>query len=300
MPHSKPSSTIRIALEWFLNPDHLPLLWAQEQARAEGVLAIELIVPDDHYDGFDALAEGSVEAVVNEPLHLLEKHGDHVGLRSLGTFFHTDGGVLITHDARANVEKGGSIRVTSPVSNPVTDGLCREILIGYWAKQGVTVKPEQITVYEGGFDHVANLQNGADAAWLAFANIEGVHAQQLQLPVSMISTTDGGVPGFSALELIASRHASEQVKAGLDKLVGYLDSAVPALRNDPEAALALWYRASGEAPSELTRAMVVDTLTRFVAPVAADAARWRTVWKHMRDRGSDVVDAEVFEGIFQG
>lgn len=290
---------IRIALEWYLNPDHLPLLHAQQQAREDGALDIELVVPDDHYDGFAALADGQVEVVVNEPLHLLEKHGGDVALQSLGTFFHTDGGVLITRDAQARLQSGGSIRVASPVSNPVTDGLCREILTGWMRKKGVTLSPEQVTVYEAGFDHVANLSNGADAAWLAFANIEGVHARQLGLPVDMCRTSDGDVPGFSALELIADRQATPEVKAALAVLLRYLDAAVPALQADPQAALALWCRAGGEEASELTRAMVADTLTRFVAPVRPDAERWRPVWAYMRERGSDVVDADTFDRIFR-
>lgn len=291
--------SLRVALEWYLNPDHLPLIWAREKAQADGSLSIELIAPDDHYDGFDALAKGEVEAVVNEPLHLLEKHGGDVALQSLGTFFHTDGGVLITRHAQNKLKAGDNIRVSSPVSNSVTDGLCQQILIGCMRNQGHEVRPEQIAVYEGGFDHVANLQKGADAAWLAFANIEGVHVQQLGLPVDMYSTTDGGVPGFSALELIANRQATPHVKEALATFVQYLDAAVPALRADPQQALALWYRASNTEPSELTRAMVLNTLTRFVAPVRPDANRWRDVWSYMRERGADIVDADVFETIFK-
>ena len=298
MSQSNQPTSIRIALEWYLNPDHLPLLYAQEQARADGALDIELVVPDDHYDGFEALAQGQVQVVVNEPLHLLEKHGGHAKLQSLGTFFHTDGGVLITHQAQARLKAGGAIRVASPVSNPVTDGLCQNILVGWMAKQSVTIKPEQISVYEAGFDHVANLSNGADAAWLAFANIEGVHVQQLGLPVDMCSTTDGGMPGFSALELIADANATPEVKQALAILIQYMDAATPALQASPQKALELWCRAGGEEATALTQAMVNDTLTRFVAPVAPDAERWRPIWAYMQERGSDVVDAQAFDDIF--
>lgn len=299
LPSSTPAPTVRIALEWYLNPDHLPLLHAQAQARRDGVLHIELIVPDDHYDGFDALAKGEVEAVVNEPLHLIEKHDENIALQSRGTFFHTDGGVLITHDAQAKLKDGAAIRVASPVSNPVTDRLCQDILMGWMRKQAVTVQAEQISVYEAGFDHIDNLQKGADAAWLAFANIEGVHAKLLALPVDLCRTNDGDIPGFSALELIVDRNATPATKQALDILVQYLDDAVVALRADPHAALALWYEVSGETPSELTLAMVNDTLTRFIAPVKADAARWQPIWEHMRNSGYDVVDTHTFAEIFQ-
>lgn len=299
MQHTITPPRLAIALEWYLNPDHLPLIYAQEQARADGALTIELIAPDDHYDGFEALAKGEVHAVVNEPLHLLEKHGESIALQSLGTFFHTDGGVLITHDAQARLKSGGSIRVASPVSNPVTDNLCRNILTGWMHKQNVDIRPEQITVYEAGFDHVENLRNGADAAWLAFANIEGVHAHHLGLPVDMCRTSDGDVPGFSALELIANREADTAVRHALKTLVAYLNAAVPALQADPQAALKLWCRAGNAEPTPLTVAMVNDTLTRFVSPVRPDAERWRPVWTYMRAQGSDVVDAATFERIFE-
>lgn len=295
-PGSLPS--IRIALEWFLNPDHLPLIHARKQAESDGVLKIDLIVPDDHYDGFQALARGEVDVVINEPLHLLEKHAESVALGSLGTFFETDGGVLITHEAQKALEAGGAIRVASPVSNAVTDGLCRNILTGWLRKQNVSISPEQISVYEAGFDHIENLQKGADAAWLAFANIEGVHARLLGLPVEMCRTLDGGIPGFSALELIVDQAAAPEVRNAQITLVQYLDEAVTALKADPQAALALWCEAGGVEPTELEAAMVNDTLTRFVSPIRPDASRWKPIWDYMQSQGADVVDAHTFDRIF--
>jgi len=289
---------IHIALEWFLNPDHLPLIHAQEQAHADGSLKVELVIPDDHYDGFAALAKGEVQVVVNEPLHLLERHAGSVALTSLGTFFETDGGVLISHQAKETLKSGGSIRVASPVSNAVTDGLCKNILIGWMRKHSVAVKPEQIAVYEAGFDHIENLSNGADAAWLAFANIEGVHANLLGLPVEMCRALDGNVPGFSALELIGDQQASPAVKESLAKLIELIDAAVIALKSDPKAALALWCRASQTEPTALNAAMVNDTVTRFVSPVRPDSSKWKPIWQYMQAQGADVVDAQAFNKIF--
>lgn len=290
-------STLRLALEWFLNPDHLPLLAARETLREKHGLELDIIAPDDHYDGFAELAAGKVDLVTNEPLHLLERHPHP--LRSLGTFFHTDGGVLIQAAARQRLLDGGAIRVSSPVSNPVTDGLCRDILAGWLQSQGKTLRDDQVTVYEGGFGHVDNLAAGADAAWLAFANIEGIDARQRGLDVSMIRTTDGGVPGFSALELIAARDATPGQQASAGLLVATLDQVIPALQADPAEARALWYRASGEASSAATDAIIDDTLRRFVAPVRPDPARWLAVWEHMSARGADIVDRAGFDAIFQ-
>lgn len=285
---------LRIALEWFLNPDHLPLLAAREALA--GVVDVELVVPDDHYDGFAELEAGRVDLVTNEPLHLLERHG--APLRSLGTFFHTDGGILITAAARQRLLDGGAIRVSSPVSNAVTDGLCRDIVAGWLQRQGKPFAPSQVSVHEGGFEHVDNLVKGADAAWLAFANIELIDALQRGLDVSLISTTDGGVPGFSALELIGRRDPTPTQQVACARFVAAMNDAIVHLQAHPAEARALWYRASGRAPSVAIDATIDDTLTRFVAPVRADGERWLAVWEHMSARGADIVDRAGFDRIF--
>ena len=45
---------VKLAIEWFLNPDHLPLIVGMEQNffKKKG-LELDLIVPTEHYDGLD-------------------------------------------------------------------------------------------------------------------------------------------------------------------------------------------------------------------------------------------------------
>ncbi len=45
---------LKLAFEWFLNPDHLPFLVGIHKGYFENYgLELELIVPDEHYDGLD-------------------------------------------------------------------------------------------------------------------------------------------------------------------------------------------------------------------------------------------------------
>lgn len=286
---------LRIALEWYLNPDHLPLIAAQEPLRAKG-FAIELIAPNDHYDGFAALADGAVELVVNEPLHLVEQRA--LPLAAHGCFFATDGGVLMRTAALDRLAAGGAVRIASPVSAPTTDQLCRDILSGWLAQQGGTLGPAQLVIEAAGFAHVDNLAAGFDGAWLAFANVEGVSASVRGLDTKMITTESAGLPDFSALELIAAANASAELRLAIAALVGALDIVIPALQADPDAARRLWYSASGEPPSAEADAIVAATLPRLCAPVRRDAARWRPMWRYMHSHGGDVVDAATFEAMF--
>jgi len=286
---------IRIALEWYLNPDHLPLLAAREALAAEG-FELDLVVPDDHYDGFAALAAGDVELVVNEPLHLVERR--EVALRAHGCFFATDGGVLMHSAAMARFLAGAPVRIASPVSNRTTDGLCTDILAGWLAGQGGTIRPGQVAIEAAGFAHVDNLVAGFDGAWLAFANVEGVDARQRGLHTQMVTTGEAGIPHFSALELIGRADASVAVAAATARLVAALDAAIPALVADPVAARALWYAASGEPEGATGDAIVADTLTRFVAPVRPDRAMWAPMWRYLHDHAGDVVDEAAFSAMF--
>ncbi|KHL25215.1 hypothetical protein PK98_00075 [Croceibacterium mercuriale] len=286
---------LRIALEWFLNPDHLPLIAARKWLRAEG-LEVELIVPDDHYDGFEALADGKVDLVVNEPLHLVERRD--VRLTSHGCFFATDGGVLMHRAALERLASGAQLRIASPVSNPTTDALCRDILTGWAAQRGQVLRGDQVGIEPAGFAHVDNLAAGYDGAWLAFANVEGVSAGFRGLDTQLETTAEAGIPNFSALELIGAADAPDDVRAAIVRLVDTLALVTPELRGDPAMARDLWYEASGEPREAEGDAIVEASLTRFLAPVRRDVEMWRPMWRYLQERGGDVVDQAQFEAMF--
>ena len=61
---------IKLALEWFLNPDHLPFLVAKDKGLYKKLnIDLEIIEPDDHYDGF-RVRKRKYSISTNEPLHL--------------------------------------------------------------------------------------------------------------------------------------------------------------------------------------------------------------------------------------
>lgn len=296
-PLAKPVAMkhLRIALEWFLNPDHLPLLAARERLEAQG-WDIDLVVPDDHYDGFAALADGAVDLVVNEPLHLVEQR--NLRLISHGCFFATDGGVLMHRAALDRMMQGAPIRIASPVSNPTTDRLCVDILRGWMTGEGAALDSDQVVIAAAGFSHVDNLADGFDGAWLAFANVEGVSAQVRGLDTQMITTAEAGIPNFSALELIGAADAPPDVRAAIAAVVATLNAVTPGLCADPAAACALWYRASGTAPDAEADAIVEASLPRFLATVRRSAEMWRPMWRYLHEQGGDLVDEATFEAMF--
>ena len=96
---------LKLAIEWFLNPDHLPFLVGIHKGYFEKYgIDLELIIPDEHYDGLDELIAGNIEFATNEPLHLIEQF--HEKFLSLGTYFETKGGVLLKKETYDKVKNG--------------------------------------------------------------------------------------------------------------------------------------------------------------------------------------------------
>lgn len=82
---------LTLAIEWFLNPDHLPFIVAKKCGIFDKYgIEFELIEPDDHYDGLGELLAGNIQFATNEPLHLIEQYDEN--FLSLGMFFETQGG----------------------------------------------------------------------------------------------------------------------------------------------------------------------------------------------------------------
>jgi putative hydroxymethylpyrimidine transport system substrate-binding protein len=288
---------VEIALEWFLNPDHLPFLAGIEEGwfAAEG-LEVTLVPPEGHYDGLAEVEAGRVAFACNEPLHMLDS--PHPGLRALGCFFETEGGVMLTPGGEAALLAGRPVRIASPVSAPVPDAIAREILIRHAAARGGRADAAAITVEEAGFAHLDNLRAGHDAAWLCFHNFEVVAARAEGLDHVFVPTASVGLPNFSALELFTSRGFAAREPGAVAAMQAVVGRAAEALKADPERAAAIWLARSGEADTPLVRAILADTLPRFVCPVVADAGRWRRLFDVFSAMGFAAIGPAEYEALY--
>jgi NMT1/THI5 like len=264
---------LRIRLDWHLNPDHLPLIALRASAIGLGA---ELILeePTVHGEGFEALARGECDLIVSEPLHLLEPMAR--AAEALGCFLETKGGVLVRADCLDRLRGGETLHVASPVSGRLTDGLCRRMLQRWAGRHGFAIAETQIAVGRAGLSHVESLEAGFDAAWLAFANVEAVAIQHRGLAVRLLTPEEVGLPGFSALELVARKTRSANEIARHEAFVAALERESLHLQADPGAAVALWQAACG-CRDEETATMVAATLPCLKVPIDRAPARWASL-----------------------
>lgn len=288
---------LSIALEWFLNPDHLPIIAGIQAGKyKEAGLEIDLIEPSEHYDGFAQLEKGEIDFHVNEPLHLYEHYFD--GLKSLGCYFETRGGVMIKASSVEKLKNNEPIRITTPASNPITNTIGFEILKRYAQKEGFQLDKEKVDFIENDFYHLKNMKEGDyDGAWLCFYNFEGVEAEQEGFENLFIDQFVSPYPNFSALELMTTEETLNKKREAIEKFVAVTNEMVRFCQKDTQFAKTIYYDYTKEEPSELMDSIIEDTLTRFDY-LKSDSERWRELATFLEELDIVKLTPAQYDGIW--
>lgn len=288
---------MEIALEWFKNPDHLPFIAGIELGWfAEAGLEVSLREPDAHYDGLSAVIRGEIAFACNEPLHMIDEQ--RPGLKALGCFFETDGGILLVPEAGRKLLEGGHVRLASPVAGEITDDIAMEILRRWVEQQGGEFSSSQVSIEAAGFQHLDNLRAGFDGAWLCFFNFEGVEARHLGVETQFISSKDVGMQNFSALELFTGEQFLQAHPQIVETVGQIISRGAAACRGDSGLARQLWYRHTGETPNPMMDAIIEDTCTRLVAPFKRDSQRWFGMWQQFTELGLSQIDEAGYRALY--
>jgi len=275
---------IKIALEWFLNPDHLPMIAGVATGKYKDAgLDVEIIQPDEHYDGFEDLKSGAIDIHCNEPLHLYEHYFD--GLKSLGCFFETRGGVMIRADRVEKLKANGKIKITTPASNPTTNKIGFEIIKRYAEKNNFTIDRENVEFIETDFWHITNMQNDEsfDGAWLCFYNFEGIEAEMEGFENLFIDQFESPYPNFSALEFMSTEAILDEKGESICKFIEVTNEMASYLQKNTFEAKTLYYDYTKEEKSALMDKIILDTLPRLERDIKADENRWKELYNFLEE-----------------
>ncbi len=291
---------IHIDIEWFLNPDHLPFIAGVVSGKYEEAgLDVEIIQPVEHYDGFEDLKSGKIDIHVNEPLHLYEHHFD--GIKSLGCFFETRGGVMVRADRVEKLKSNAKIKITTPASNPTTNKIGFEIIKRYAEKNGFTIERENVEFVETDFWHISNMQKDEsfDGAWLCFYNFEGVEAELQGFENLFIDQFESPYPNFSALELMTTQTVLDEKGEAIAKFVEVTNAMAKYIQSNKIEATSMYYDYSKEKKSDLMDKIIEDTLPRFEIEVKADDTRWRELYTFLEELELVKLTQKEYDDIWQ-
>ncbi|RXK14465.1 hydroxymethylpyrimidine ABC transporter substrate-binding protein [Halarcobacter mediterraneus] len=289
---------LKIALEWFMNPDHLPFIaGVYTNAYLKEGLEVELIEPKEHYDGFKELTENKIDIHINEPIHLFEHYFE--GIKSLGTFFETDGGVLVRKESVNKLKENKKFKITTPEANEITNRIGFEILNRYAKKEGFELDRKNIEFVQKDFWHINNLKEDEtlDAAWLCFYNFEAIEASYEGFEFLFIDQKLSPYPNFSALELISTNETFEKKFRELNIFMKVTKDMMQRLQ-DVDFAKDVYYKFTEENKSELMDKIIEDTITRFNENFAPSDYQWKNLYSFLEELNIIKLTKKKYESIW--
>jgi len=240
---------LRVALEWFLNPDHVPFLVGLEKGWfAQEGIELELMEPKEHFDAFAGMRDGTVDVAITEPIHLLQDLANGEQMVGFCRFLHTNGGVMVLGDSgitRPRELAGKRIQY------PGAPGPGGPAIVNTMIRADGGEPSQDLVPVNEGFMHTDALAQGkADAATLVFYNFEVVEAQHRGLEPRLFALKDFGVPDFCQLILTTLPETLQARRSDLEALVRVLRRGIDFLHQRPEEARAIYAERTGTDLSE--------------------------------------------------
>ena len=270
-----------VLLDWFVNPDHGPIIIAQENGYfAEQDLDVEIVPPADPSAPPRLVAAGQADLAVSyQPqLHLQIHEG--LPLKRVGTLVATPLNCLL-------VLKDGPIQQLADLKNKKIGfsvaGVEEAVLQAMLGHHGVNV--EDIEMINVNFSLSPSLMSGqVDAVIGAFRNFELNQMDIEGVPGRCFYIEEEGVPSYDELIYVANPERMDASK--VSRFLAATEKATQFIVNNPKKSWEIFAATSIELQDELNARAWVDTLPRFaLRPAAFDAGRYARFETFLKDRG---------------
>ncbi len=272
---------LTLLLDWFINPDHGPLLVAQELGYfREAGLAVELVAPADPNDPPKLVAAGRGDLAISYQPALTLHAERGLPLARIATLVATPLNTLV-------VLRDGPVRTLADLkgrSVGFSVGGFEDALLGAMLRQAGLGLGDVRLVNVNFSLSPALLAGRVDAVIGAFRNFE---LNQLDIegrPGLAFHPEEHGVPPYDELVVVANR--ARLADPALRRFVDALERGTLYLVNHPDAAFRLFVRGRPDLDNELNRRAWRDTLPRFAhAPAALDRGRYARFAAFLRQQG---------------
>ncbi len=270
-----------VLLDWFINPDHGPIIVAQENGYfADEGLEVEIVPPADPSAPPRLVAAGQADLAVSyQPqLHLQIHEG--LPLKRVGTLVATPLNCLL-------VLEDGPIKSLADLKGKKVGfsvaGVEEAILTAMLNAHGVSL--DDIELINVNFSLSPSLMTGqVDAVIGAFRNFELNQMDIEGVAGRCFYIEEEGVPPYDELIYVANPD-----KMDTDMIARFLaatEKATQFIVNNPEKSWEIFAATSSELQDELNARAWVDTLPRFaLRPAGFDAGRYARFEEFLKDSG---------------
>jgi len=260
-----------VLLDWFVNPDHGPLIIAQEKGYfADAGLEVEIVAPADPSAPPKLVAAGQADIAISYQPQLHLQIAEGLPLVRIGTLVATPLNCLLV------LEQGPVKSLADLKGRKIgysVAGVEEALLTGMLAPHNV--KLSDIELINVNFSLSPALMSGqVDAVIGAFRNfelnqmdIEGVKGRCFYLE-------EEGIPSYDELIYVANPEIMDADK--MERFIGATELATQFIINNPQESWEIFSGTAKELQNELNKRAWADTLPRFaLRPAAFDAGRYQ-------------------------
>lgn len=272
---------LSVMLDWFVNPDHAPLVVAQEKGFfKEAGLEVTLTAPADPNDPPKLVAAGGADLAVSYQPQLILQVAEGLPLVRIGTLVSTPlNSVVVLRDGPVKTLKDLKGRKIGFSIAGFEDALLGAML----EKHGLSLK--DVELVNVNFSLSPSLLSGqVDAVVGAFRNFELNQLDIEKHPGRAFYPEEEGVPPYDELILVA--HKAKANDPRFKRFLAAVERATLYILNHPEDSQAVFVKGRPELNDELNRRAWADTLRRFAhSPAALDAERYTRFAEFLKARG---------------
>ncbi|MYB35381.1 MAG: ABC transporter ATP-binding protein [Gammaproteobacteria bacterium] len=262
---------ISLILDWFINPDHGPILIAEENGYfAEQNLEVEIVPPADPSVPPKIVAAGEADLAISYQPQLHLQVAENLPLIRVGTLVATPLNCLLVLEdgpVKSIADLAGR-KVGFSVAG-VEEALLTAIL-----------RPHELDMQDVELVNVnwslspALMSNQVDAVIGAFRNFELNQMKLENVKGKCFYLEEEGLPPYDELIFIANSDTMD--KSRIRRFIKAVEQGVQYIVNHPEKSWEIFASTSPELNDDLNRLAWFDTLPRFaLRPAALDAGRYR-------------------------
>lgn len=259
-----------VLLDWFVNPDHGPIIVAQEKGYfADNNLEVEIVAPADPSDPPKLVAAGKADLAVSyQPqLHLQVHEG--LPLKRVGTLVATPLNCLL-------VLEDGPIKSPADLKGKKVGfsvGGVEEAVLGTILKEhGLSLDDVELINVNWSLSP-SLMSKQVDAVIGAYRNFELNQMDIEGVPGHCFFVEEEGLPAYDELIYVANPETMDEDK--ITRFLAATEKATQFIVNHPQESWEVFSGTSVELQDELNERAWEDTFPRFaLRPTALDHGRY--------------------------
>lgn len=269
-----------LLLDWFVNPDHGPIIIAQEMGYFKDAgLDVEIIAPADPSDPPKMVAAGNADLAVSYQPQQHMQVAEGLPLIRVGTLIATPLNCLA-------VLKDGPIKAIGDLKGRkvgFSGGIEEATLTTMLGSAGLNTA--DVTLVNVNWSISPSLMSGqVDAVIGAYRNFELTQMKLAGVEGHCFYPEEAGIPTYDELIYVANPQTMDKGK--IRRFLAATERAALYIVNHPTESWETFAATAPELQDDLNKQAWLDTLPRFSqSPAALDAGRYATFEAYLVDAG---------------